>query len=168
MSGQVSGGGRQGGNLPFPPPIFIPRLTTNPDQTHSTHHRAYHTHYPAPPHRHFRLGFSMKYLILCAVLILHGLHRIYVALQPSHAVTCIGVVVLVSIACYAFYPAYTNVEGGLDCTVTTLAGDSKIQQGKFPQISIAPFSFLPIILSHSRTMIFMHRPYSFTGCTCIQ
>jgi cellulose synthase/poly-beta-1,6-N-acetylglucosamine synthase-like glycosyltransferase len=74
----------------------------------------------------------MKYLILCAILILHGLHRAYSAFKPSHFLSFIGSVALVLIACYTFYPAFRNVEGELGCTVTILAGeDSKNQRGKF-------------------------------------
>ena len=71
------------------------------------------------------ISVSMRYLILVVVLIIHGLHNYYVSFQPSPVLFGLGVVALVLLACYTFYPAYANVGGGLECTVTTvLAGDT--------------------------------------------
>ena len=43
----------------------------------------------------------------------------------------LGTAVCILPACYIFYPAYANVEGGLGCTSTVLAGnDNKNNRGK--------------------------------------
>ena len=90
-----------------------------------TQHKNTKTHHPP----------AMKYLTLCAILILHGLHRAYSAFKPPPFLSFIGSVALVLIACYTFYPAFRNVEGDLGCTVTILAG-SKNQQGKFQTVQL--------------------------------
>ena len=46
---------------------------------------------------------------------------------------CLGVVAIALVLSYIFYPAYTNAEGGLGCTVTILAGE-ECDQGKRLQI----------------------------------
>ena len=46
--------------------------------------------------------------------------------DSSTGLFCLGIAVAFGLlACYIFYPAYKNTEGGLGCTVTTLAGDEK-------------------------------------------
>lgn len=75
--------------------------------------------------KHLLEGNSMRYLLLVVVLIIHGLHNYYVSFHPSPVLFGLGVIALVVLTCYTFYPAYANVEGGLECTVSTiLAGDT--------------------------------------------
>ena len=83
----------------------------------------------------------MKYMLLSVVVVL-------LIIEPCNSFSLVvdnllahpyspyllgglGTAVCILPACYIFYPAYANVEGGLGCTSTVLAGnDNKSNQGK--------------------------------------
>jgi hypothetical protein len=109
----------------------------------------------------------MRYLILVVVLIIHGLD---LAFQPSPVLFGIGVATLILLTCYTFYPAYANVEGGLECTVTTiLAGDtnnnnSNTQQQQYSDNTLSlvipaynEAQRLPIMLNVTLDYLYTHR-----------
>jgi len=70
----------------------------------------------------------MKYLFLYAALIRQcnslGLDQVSAFPYP-YFLGYVGVVAILLLTCYIFYPAYTNNEGGLGCTTTILAGNNK-------------------------------------------
>jgi dolichyl-phosphate beta-glucosyltransferase len=112
----------------------------------------------------------MRYLILVVVLIIHVLHNYYLAFQPSPILFGIGVATLILLTCYTFYPAYANVEGGLECTVTTiLAGDTnnnnsntQQQQHSDNTLSLVIPAYneaqrLPIMLNVTLDYLYTHR-----------
>ena len=84
---------------------------------------------------------DMKYMLLSVVVVL-------LIIEPCNSFSLVvdnllahpyspyllgglGTAVCILPACYIFYPAYANVEGGLGCTSTVLAGnDNKNNQGK--------------------------------------
>eukprot|EP00571_Detonula_confervacea_P009482 CAMPEP_0172314330 /NCGR_PEP_ID=MMETSP1058-20130122/22255_1 /TAXON_ID=83371 /ORGANISM="Detonula confervacea, Strain CCMP 353" /LENGTH=365 /DNA_ID=CAMNT_0013028161 /DNA_START=59 /DNA_END=1156 /DNA_ORIENTATION=+ len=94
----------------------------------------------------------IKHLFLFAALIRPGdsLGVDHVLTFPySHCLSCIVVGALVFLTCYIFYPAYTNIEGGLGCATTILAGDKKSDQDNTLSLVIPAYNEaerLPIML----------------------
>mmetsp|Transcript_15344 Transcript_15344/g.36789 ORF Transcript_15344/g.36789 Transcript_15344/m.36789 type:complete len:361 (+) Transcript_15344:123-1205(+) len=96
----------------------------------------------------------MKYLFLYAVTIRPckslGFGVNHVSDFPySICLLCLGTALSILLACYIFYPAYTNIEGGLGSTSTTLAGERKSDQDNTLSLVIPAYNEaerLPIML----------------------
>ena len=131
----------------------------------------------------------MKYLLLSVVIVL-------LIIEPCNSFSLVvdnllahpyspyllgglGTAVCILPACYIFYPAYANVEGGLGCTSTVLAGnDNKNNQGKSISYDAPTFAAQCIVCFHSHPYIITHcisyshqqiyRQYTFTCYSCLQ